>query len=58
MKIHFRDQVEEMEQFAATKSSDPRDFHCLRELVAALGTHLTKYPLLMDAIENWAGKAQ
>ena len=58
IKIHFRDQVEEMEQFAASKSSDPRDFHCLRELVSTLGTHLTKYPLLMDAIEKWAGKAQ
>ena len=56
--VHFRDQVEEMEQFAASKSSDPRDFQSLREMVTALGTHLTKYPLLMDAIEKWAGKAQ
>ena len=56
--IHSRDQVEEMEQFAASKSSDPRDFQSLREMVGTLGTHLTKYPLLMDAIEKWAGKAQ
>lgn len=47
-----------MEQFAASKSSDPRDFQSLREMVTALGTHLTKYPLLMDAIEKWAGRAQ
>ena len=58
LSIHFRAQVEEMEQFAASKMTDPRDFQSLRELIGALGTHLTKYPLLMDAIEKWAGRAQ
>ena len=47
-----------MEQYARSKSSDPRDFQSLSDMVTALGTHLTKYPLLMDAIEKWAGKAQ
>ena len=56
--VHFREHVEEMEQFARSKSSDPRDGQSLMDMVGALGTHLTKYPLLMEAIEKWAGKAQ
>ena len=48
--------MESLEQDAADLMTRPTDTNNIREMMGMIGTHMTKYPLLLDAVQKWADK--